>query len=227
KRPTRHHVKRRSSGRVHVSKLAPMARAHSSTHVDLENNEEKKSFNTSMKRSQSNKSLNRLSLSERGKNNLTGFTPANNNNNNSSKEGQEKVVISPPTTPPSLLPDKKPPSFPVSHTIPAAPVEQTLTVTADDILVTHDNRKRKQLLKSQFVDHKQLTVASNHAHRRPTEHTHQQQVSSLQREQSLVEDENNSTHAENITHLARELERMGQEYRSVCRYQDPMMDSLI
>lgn len=57
KRPTRHHVKRRSSGRVHVSKLAPMARAHSNTNVEPEDEVKKP-----MKRSQSNKSLTKLTL---------------------------------------------------------------------------------------------------------------------------------------------------------------------
>lgn len=57
KRATRHHVKRRSSGRVHVSKLAPMARAHSNSNVEVEDDVKKP-----MKRSQSNKSLTKLSL---------------------------------------------------------------------------------------------------------------------------------------------------------------------
>ncbi|GAA5802916.1 hypothetical protein HPULCUR_008391 [Helicostylum pulchrum] len=55
KRPTRHHVKRRSSGRVHVSKLAPMARAYSNT-----NEEPTDELKKPMKRSQSSKSLTKL-----------------------------------------------------------------------------------------------------------------------------------------------------------------------
>ncbi|KAI7905289.1 uncharacterized protein BX663DRAFT_484574 [Cokeromyces recurvatus] len=198
KRPTRHHVKRRSSGRVHVSKLAPMARAHSSTNIDPENNEEKKP--TTMKRSQSNKSLNRLGLSERNKNNLTGLTPAN------KEEEVEKVVISPPTTPPLLISDKKPPTFPVSNTTPAAPIEQTLTVTADDILVTPDNKKR-QLLKSQFIDHQPTTTTIT---QQPSEITSTQQNLLLQQHQ-----ENDMAHSKNKFQLTKEIERMGREYHFV------------
>ncbi|CAO3629691.1 unnamed protein product [Cunninghamella echinulata] len=38
KKPTRHHVKRRSSGRVHVTKLAPMTRALSQAAAEEDTN---------------------------------------------------------------------------------------------------------------------------------------------------------------------------------------------
>jgi hypothetical protein len=212
KRTTRHHVKRRSSGRVHVSKLAPMARAHNN-----ELDEEKKP----MKRSQSNKSLTRLSSLER-KSGMTGFTPAV-APNTAKKEEDE---ISPPTTPPLT----KKPTFHVSHTIPAAPIEQTMSVTADD-LVTPDKTSvqstKKSFLKSQFVDHK--TKVSNVASAAIAQSgmTRTQQKLLLQREQSLIHDENNIAHPKNMIRLTREMEKMGKEYRCVRKYQDPMMDSLI
>ncbi|KAI8646625.1 hypothetical protein BD408DRAFT_399466 [Parasitella parasitica] len=175
KRATRHHVKRRSSGRVHVSKLAPMAKAHGS------NNNEESDERKPIKRSQSNKSLTRLPSQER-KVGMAGLTPAvDNTANTTSKEQEEqeeqeeqvvKEVISPqspPTTPPSTAtaPLDKKPTFHVSHTIPAAPVEQPLHVTADSLVLPDKkstitptgtststiNNPKKPLLKSQFVEH--------------------------------------------------------------------------
>lgn len=250
KRPTRHHVKRRSSGRVHVSKLAPMARAHSNNNDD---NEERKP----MKRSQSNKSLTRLSSLER-KGGMTGFTPAVSNTTSKNQErdppapeteqvvqGQEEEeqVISPhspPTTPPptTATPLDKKPTFHVSHTIPAAPIEQPLHVTADNLVVPdkkatvpHSTAAKKPLLKSQFVEHasskKVSNVASAAIAQQPSGITRTQQKLLLQREQSLIHDENNIAHPKNMIRLTREMEKMGKEYRCVRKYQDPMMESLM
>ncbi|KAI7874170.1 hypothetical protein K492DRAFT_174757 [Lichtheimia hyalospora FSU 10163] len=80
KKHNRHHVKRRSAGRVHVTKLAPMARAntsHTDTEADIEhhdnNNNHKRPH---MRRSQSQRSLNRLSNGERkGGGGLTALAP--------------------------------------------------------------------------------------------------------------------------------------------------------
>lgn len=224
KRPTRHHVKRRSSGRVHVSKLAPMARAHSNS-----NNEDVDEVRKPMKRSQSNKSLTKLTSTKN--NNLPVFTPATTNNE---EVEQEEKVISPPTTPPpnnnNNLIEKQKPTFHVSHTIPAAPIEQTLSVTADDLVApeitnTIKQQLKKPLLKSQFVEKKKSNVASA-ANAQPTGMTRTQQKILLQREQSLVHDENNIAHPKNMIRLTREMEKMGKEYRCVRKYQDPMMDSL-
>lgn len=265
KRATRHHVKRRSSGRVHVSKLAPMARAYSNNN---ELDEEKKP----MKRSQSNKSLTRLSSLER-KSGMTGFTPAVAPNTGKKEELDPEPKVetisphSPPTTPPlttatttnmtTTTTTTKKPTFHVSHTIPAVPIEQTMSVTADD-LVAPDRRpavssmkysnhtqpntttsspstttisatKKKPFLKSQFVDHKAKVsnVAAAAIAQQPSGMTRTQQKLLLQREQSLIHDENNIAHPKNMIRLTREMEKMGKEYRCVRKYQDPMMDSLI
>ncbi|OBZ88107.1 hypothetical protein A0J61_03862 [Choanephora cucurbitarum] len=202
KRPTRHHVKRRSSGRVHVSKLAPMARAHA------EADSEKP-----IKRSQSNKSLSRLSTLERSKStSMISLTPA--------LDDTAPDPHSPPTTPPmkGKETDTIKPTFHVSNTMPAAPVEHTLPVTADDLVTD----KKKTFLKSQFVDKK--TTLSNAA---SSGMTRTQQKLLLQREQSLIHDENHIAHPKNMIRLTREMEKMGKEYRCVRKYQDPMMDSLI
>lgn len=72
KRPVRHHVKRRSSGRVHVAKLAPMARVNSSTHVDTEADYIDEPSTTTdytrptIKRSQSQRSLHKMSVDRKG-----------------------------------------------------------------------------------------------------------------------------------------------------------------
>ncbi|KAI8391131.1 uncharacterized protein BYT42DRAFT_555730 [Radiomyces spectabilis] len=78
KKPTRHHVKRRSSGRVHVTKLAPMARAYSSNtiHTDAEGDEGVVEKKPVMRRSQSQRSLHRLSSFER-KGGISNLTAAN------------------------------------------------------------------------------------------------------------------------------------------------------
>ncbi|ORY96220.1 hypothetical protein BCR43DRAFT_491278 [Syncephalastrum racemosum] len=113
KKPVRHHVKRRSTGRVHVTKLAPMARvnsAHTDTEVD-DQGETTHRPRPGMRRSQSQRSLNRLSTlgamtrtpaappsaapaSERSNGNN------NNNNNNTSTTSSTAVAEdTPPTTP--------------------------------------------------------------------------------------------------------------------------------
>ncbi|KAG2192253.1 hypothetical protein INT46_009310 [Mucor plumbeus] len=77
KRPVRHHVKRRSSGRVHVAKLAPMARANSSNHTDTEADYSDEPNTTTehnrptMKRSQSQRSLHKMSFDRKGFGSLT------------------------------------------------------------------------------------------------------------------------------------------------------------
>lgn len=70
KQPVRHHVKRRSSGRVHVAKLAPMARANAAytdSEADFVDDTDNNTNNRPvMRRSQSQRSLNRLSLDRKG-----------------------------------------------------------------------------------------------------------------------------------------------------------------
>ncbi|CAO3612957.1 unnamed protein product [Mucor hiemalis] len=251
KRATRHHVKRRSSGRVHVSKLAPMARAHSNnSNGELEGGDEV--VRKPMKQSQSNKSLTRLSTGEPRKNGITGFTPAVITNKDLDQQEEEveeaeteveDVVVktikpsSPPTTPPPQQqerPQQPQPNFHVSHTIPAAPIEQTLSVTADDLVAPENTtvikqQLKKPFLKSQFVEKKQQSmsnVGSAAIAQQPSGMTRTQQKILLQREQSLVHDENNIAHPKNMIRLTREMEKMGKEYRCVRKFQDPMMESL-
>jgi hypothetical protein len=136
KRPTRHHVKRRSSGRVHVTKLAPMARAAE--------DEDKKSI----KRSHSQKSLHRLPSNDK-RHTVSGFT--------STASTEDTSPHSPPSTPP-LQPStitKRKPSFTISNTgSPAAPIELPLSVTANNIASpdTPIFDMKKPLLKSQFIN---------------------------------------------------------------------------
>ncbi|KAI9482557.1 hypothetical protein BDB00DRAFT_857354 [Zychaea mexicana] len=113
KKHTRHHVKRRSTGRVHVTKLAPMARANASAHTDTEADEYDHTGSTKrphMRRSQSQRSLNRLSSFER-KGGMTAMAPLHppqpqkntaisNSENNNSTITANTSTISPPTTPP-------------------------------------------------------------------------------------------------------------------------------
>lgn len=102
KKHNRHHVKRRSAGRVHVTKLAPMARAntsHTDTEADIEhdnNNSTHKRPN--MRRSQSQRSLNRLSNGERkGGGGLTALAPIHPTKTSSTTAAA--TTSSPPTTP--------------------------------------------------------------------------------------------------------------------------------
>lgn len=176
KRPTRHHVKRRSSGRVHVSKLAPMARAYSNT-----NEEPTDELKKPMKRSQSSKSLTKLTEPKISMTVEAAAAPI------IKKEEEDIKPSSPPTTPPA---------------------------------------QKKPLLKSQFVETKKMNNVASAATQQPTGITRTQQKLLLQREQTLIHDENHIAHPKNMIRLTREMEKMGKEYRCVRKYQDPMMDSL-
>ena len=87
-------------------------------------------------------------------------------------------------------------------------------------------QQKKPLLKSQFVEKKQLGNVASVANAQPSGMTRTQQKILLQREQSFVHDENNIAHPKNMIRLTREMEKMGKEYRCVRKFQDPMMDSL-
>ncbi|KAI9006688.1 hypothetical protein CLU79DRAFT_779349 [Phycomyces nitens] len=254
KKPIRHHVKRKSGGRVHVTKLAPMARAHSSTavHTDTEFDGDHDNERKPMRRSQSQRSLNRLSSLER----KGGLVPMT--------KSKPQPSPSPPTTPPpppppqQSSPQKQPihhqrhgssnkPGFTVSRNAPAAPVEQTFNAVANNLVVPEKTcittnatttsaviDPRKKPLRSQFVEEEEATTrprthmsnVASAASSQPAGMTRTQQKLMLQRQHTLVDDENNLAHPRNMIRLTRELERMGREYRCVRRYQDPMMDSL-
>ncbi|KAG2208750.1 hypothetical protein INT47_007849 [Mucor saturninus] len=196
KRPTRHHVKRRSSGRVHVSKLAPMARAHSNTNLEAEDEVKKP-----MKRSQSNKSLTKLTLS-------TTTTP------NEPKLSMMTPVIPTPVEEVQVKAPSSPPKTP------------TLPVQKKPLLKSQFVDANQQQQQQQQQQKKLGNVASVAATQQPTGMTRTQQKLLLQREQSLIHDENNIAHPKNMIRLTREMEKMGKEYRCVRKYQDPMMESL-
>ncbi|KAG2226138.1 hypothetical protein INT45_011755 [Circinella minor] len=94
KKHTRHHVKRRSTGRVHVTKLAPMARANAHTDTEADDHDSTHSTHKRphMRRSQSQRSLNRLSAG------MTALAPLH--PQTSTIKNNNASTISPPTTPP-------------------------------------------------------------------------------------------------------------------------------
>lgn len=103
KKHNRHHVKRRSAGRVHVTKLAPMARAntsHTDTEADIEHHDNNNGNHKRphMRRSQSQRSLNRLSNGDRKSGGgLTALAPIHPSKTSSSAAAA--TTSSPPTTP--------------------------------------------------------------------------------------------------------------------------------
>ncbi|KAI9472392.1 MAG: hypothetical protein EXX96DRAFT_653515 [Benjaminiella poitrasii] len=157
KRPVRHHVKRRSSGRVHVTKLAPMARANGTTanHTDSEadltitddNHSSAESSHHSrpvIRRSQSQRSLHKMSFERKG---LASFTSRRKSTNSAEKlltlsslESSEQPVKSErrkkkadsfltiPTTASSSNPAS------LSSSAIAAPIEQPLTAVAHNLV---------------------------------------------------------------------------------------------
>ncbi|KAI8645293.1 hypothetical protein BD408DRAFT_412107 [Parasitella parasitica] len=137
KRPVRHHVKRRSSGRVHVAKLAPMARANSSNHTDTEADYFDDPSTTTdyskptMKRSQSQRSLHRISFDRKGFANLTAAR------RKSTASSNDKIsvtdVIIPAPTKSERIASSNPASLSSSNI--AAPVEITFNAVADNLVI--------------------------------------------------------------------------------------------
>ncbi|KAI7847701.1 hypothetical protein BDC45DRAFT_525300 [Circinella umbellata] len=101
KKHTRHHVKRRSTGRVHVTKLAPMARANAHTDTEADDHDSTHSTHKRphMRRSQSQRSLNRLSAG------MTALAPLH--PQTSTIKNNNASTISPPTTPPLQSKEKQ------------------------------------------------------------------------------------------------------------------------
>jgi hypothetical protein len=256
KQYTRHHVKRRSSGRVHVNKLAPMARvsnnaAHTDTEAEVEDNESNN--RPVMRRSQSQRSLHRLSTDRKA---LTGFTTKRKSSNASIKQSTlenftaiNNSTDNPQPTTTAIIDNKNP--VPLSHTAVAAPVEQTFNAVANNLVVpkissysTNNNSSnsnepsinKKQLLKSQFIS----STESNSPPKRSNSHeniisnsplqmtrmSRTQQKLMLQRQQAQIEDETSPFHPKNMQKLNKELELVGREYKCIKRYQDPMKLSL-
>ncbi|CEP19193.1 hypothetical protein [Parasitella parasitica] len=183
KRPVRHHVKRRSSGRVHVAKLAPMARANNPNHTDTEadyfedSSAATEQNRPTMKRSQSQRSLHRMSFDRKGFANLTAAR------RKSTASSNDKISVTDVVLPTACKSEKMASSNPASLSSSniAAPVEITFNAVADKLVIpkkellpkiasplkssiqtnsatasisnmpdTHQ-RSRKQLLRSHFI----------------------------------------------------------------------------
>lgn len=157
KRPMRHHVKRRSSGRVHVAKLAPMVRANSSSaHTDSEADfDGAQKERPMMRRSQSQRSLHKMSL-DNSRKSFVGLTKSM-TKKPVDKESAKDNSIPRTSSIPTLL------SF--SKGI-AAPIEQTFNAVANTMVVPkskmthskligpiehHGQHEQKRRLYSQFV----------------------------------------------------------------------------
>lgn len=178
KKPTRHHVKKRSSGRVHVTKLAPMARANSSSaHTDSEADfDSAQQERPVMRRSQSQRSLHKMSF-DNSRKSFVGLTSAN--PKPTVKKPIDKEVPEPiehvsdiPKTSSTSTTSSNPASLSFSKGI-AAPIEQTFNAVANTLVVPksivihsklikpygkheqkqqhHTQQGQRQLLYSQFI----------------------------------------------------------------------------
>lgn len=245
KKPTRHHVKRRSSGRVHVAKLAPMARAHAA-HTDTEADllDDSSLERPVMRRSQSQRSLHRMSFDRKG---FATLTPR--------RKSIEKAEESPADEEQDLL-DKQQTKINTSsthstsnpasltHRVIAAPIEQTFNATAKNLVVpkkavypkiasplkadTQTTLTKKQFLRSQFLTDEQVPKRTENVPFHPTRSiSRTQQKLMLQRQQSQVQDETSPIHPRNMQKINKELEILSRETKCIKRYQDPMKDSLI
>ncbi|KAI8058777.1 hypothetical protein BDF21DRAFT_348746 [Thamnidium elegans] len=224
KRPTRHHVKRRSSGRVHVAKIAPMARANSAAHTDSEAELATDQERPTMRRSQSQRSLHRMSFDRKA---FTSLTTTRRKSNASVKlEEPPKTTVYPPTSNPASLSDR----------VIAAPVEQTFNATAHNLVIPKkavypkiatplkpEIPSKKPLLRSQFICVREDPITAT----KRNNLSRTQQKLMLQRQQSQLEDESSPMHPRNMQKINKELETLGRHYRSVKNFHDPMKDSLI
>ncbi|CAO0790585.1 unnamed protein product [Mucor circinelloides] len=140
KRPVRHHVKRRSSGRVHVAKLAPMVRANSSNHTDTEAdyydepNSITEHIRPTMKRSQSQRSLHKMSFDRKGFGNLTAVRRKSTASTASDKITVAEII---PTITAKVETTKTLTSNPasVSSSNIAEPVEITVNAVANNLVI--------------------------------------------------------------------------------------------
>ncbi|KAI9025101.1 hypothetical protein CLU79DRAFT_674041, partial [Phycomyces nitens] len=226
KKPMRHHVKRRSTSRVHVTKLAPISRlnvAHTDSEADFEPDEPR----PAMRRSQSQRSLRRLPFDKKSLATLTPYS-APKANVKPKAPGYEDYSTSLPLERKELEDVQKTSHrtnpIVLSHMTLAAPVEQifnavsTLVVKSQSSPVNQDISKplpeRQEPLRSQFVAHRdthgpaRTKPHSNHA--RPTI-TRTQQKLLLQRQQCM-EEEKCLVSPCHHQKLSSEVERVGREY---------------
>lgn len=249
KKPTRHHVKRRSSGRVHVAKLAPMARANAA-HTDSEADllDDSSIERPVMRRSQSQRSLHRMSFDRKG---FATLTPRRKSNEKAQESSTEEYKTSATqsthsTSNPASLTDR----------VIAAPIEQTFNATANNLVVpkkavypkiasplkaaaaaaattttteTQTTTYKKKFLKSQFITtEEQSNKRMDNVIIQPQKTmSRTQQKLMLQRQQSQVQDETSPIHPRNMQRINKEIEILSREYKCLKRYQDPMKDSLI
>ncbi|GAA5810977.1 hypothetical protein MFLAVUS_004406 [Mucor flavus] len=240
KKPTRHHVKRRSSGRVHVAKIAPMARANSAAHTDSEAElaHDESQERPTMRRSQSQRSLHRMSFDRKAFTSLT-TRPAKPTAKVQVEEQQEREQ-SPPKTAitPSGVQTGNPASL--SDRVVAAPVEQTFHATANNLVVPKkavypkiapplkpETPMKKPLLRSQFISVHEENPPITTTTQKKNNLSRTQQKLMLQRQQSQLEDESSPMHPRNLQKLNKELETLRRHYRSIRNFHDPMKDSLI
>ncbi|KAI8357793.1 hypothetical protein BD560DRAFT_307547, partial [Blakeslea trispora] len=213
KRPVRHHVKRRSSGKiVHVTKLTSMAKAHH--HTDSEADQHEETHRPLIKRSQSQRSLHRISADKKS------FVP---------KEINKKADLTMSSSTPQLQ-QKKTSIPPLTCKAMADPIQQPLNALANNLSVpklhsTHlmpiispaapapvppsisqeiKPASQKQLLRSQFIHEDPLRSQSNMSRT--------QQKLMLQKQQCSVQDETSPFHPRNIQKLNKELDAISRQY---------------
>ncbi|RCI01789.1 hypothetical protein CU098_001532 [Rhizopus stolonifer] len=227
KRPVRHHIKRRSSGKVHVTKLAPMARAHHASHTDSEADFVQDTQRPAMRRSQSQRSLNKMDRKT--------FTSTLTKRNPST----DKLAMSS-STPQLCSSEKKPSIAPLTCTAIAEPVQQTFNALANNLsfpkkaqiypkLISTPSLpkeeiklEKKQLLRSQFI-HEDPQVKTQ---QQPNMSRTQQKLM-LQKQQCSAQDENSPLHPKNVQKLNKELDTIKRQYRCIKRYEDPLRASLM
>ncbi|KAI9342704.1 hypothetical protein BD770DRAFT_398522 [Pilaira anomala] len=256
KRPIRHHVKRRSSGRVHVAKIAPMARANAHTDSEADLNEETNDRPV-MRRSQSQRSLHRISFDRKG------FSSVSTPKKKPTSPKAEQEVFTPTPTPP---PPPSPPSTTttttttsttqpslcnpasITHRVIAEPIEQTLNATANTLVlpkksilypiissttnnmqstVVTDHKIKKPLLRSHFITEEDTLHPPIQMPTPRTNLSRTQQKLMLQRQQSQLQDESSPTHPRNMQKTQKELDLLNREYKCIKKFRDPMKESLI
>lgn len=234
----RHHVKRRSGGRVHVTKLAPMTRAShaattstttgagggalTDTEADFDHRQKKKQQQQPppMRRTQSQRSLHRLdkkmlSLSTA---NITEETSPSSDNINQQQAARESDRTA---TAQQQGDRSHPKNWLVSHqkrALLAAPIEQTFNAVAKNLVIPADRTAMHQAAAAVAgVVSTHSDSNSNNVNRRIPLRSHF--ITDEPHEQERNDDDDDE--------LARELSRMNREYAYVKQYRDPMTESFL
>ncbi|KAI8339105.1 hypothetical protein BC941DRAFT_422095 [Chlamydoabsidia padenii] len=245
KKPTRHHVKRRSSGRIHVSKLAPLAKVHTQQQPTTEDDdnfediEQQQQPRRPMKRSHSSKSIHRLSSNDpQRKVNLSGFTmtlkPTTNTGTDSPPMTPTELQEKPPhqsatpimnntkednTTPTISVSQPKPTLVkPISPTFQVS-YQSTAAPIAHILNATVENMATPNKLPVTPTSASNSTKPMHHLHSRfidQEEQVHHQDIPS-----HLYQQQQQQQHY--LTCLLKSLDK---EYQAIHTHQDPMMESL-